>query len=101
MLEITKENFETEVLKSDKTVVVDFWAAWCGPCKMVAPTFEAVSKEYTEVKFGKVNTDEQQELAEKFQVMTIPTFIRFENGQAVDRAIGAMSKEALAKFATK
>ncbi len=101
MLEITKENFEVEVLNSDKPVVVDFWATWCGPCRMVAPTFEALSKELPDIKFGKVNTDEQQALAQQFQVMTIPTFLLFKNGKVVEKAIGAMTKDVLQKFVTK
>lgn len=101
MLELTKENFEAEVLKSEQTVIVDFWASWCGPCKMVAPTFEALSKELTDIKFGKINIDDQAELAEKFSVMTIPTFMLFKKGVAVDKIIGAMPKEALADFAKK
>lgn len=101
MLQITKENFEAEVLKSDKPVVIDFWAVWCGPCKMVAPTFEALSAELPEVKFGKINVDEQPELAQQFKVMTIPTFILFKDGKVVDQTVGALPKDALKKFATK
>ena len=101
MLQITKENFEIEVLNSDKPVVIDFWAVWCGPCKMVAPTFEALSAELPDVKFGKVNVDEQPELAQQFKVMTIPTFILFKNGQVVDQAAGALPKETLKKFAAQ
>lgn len=101
MLNITKENFESEVLKSDKPVIVDFWAVWCGPCKMVAPTFEALSAEMPDVKFGKINVDEQPELAQQFKVMTIPTFILFKNGQVVDQAVGALPKEALQTLASK
>lgn len=101
MLQITKENFEAEVLNSDKPVIIDFWAVWCGPCKMVAPTFEALSAELPDVKFGKVNVDEQPELAQQFKVMTIPTFILLKNGQVVDQAVGALPKETLKQFATK
>lgn len=101
MLQITKENFEMEVLKSDKPVIVDFWAVWCGPCKMVAPTFEALSAELPEVKFGKVNVDEQPDLAQQFKVMTIPTFILFKDGKAVDQVVGALPKDKLKEFALK
>lgn len=101
MLEITKENFESEVLKSDKPVVLDFWAVWCGPCKMVAPTFASLSAELPDVKFGKVNVDEQPELAQRFKVMTIPTFILFKNGQVVDQTVGALPKDTLQQFVTK
>lgn len=101
MLQITKENFEMEVLKSDKPVIVDFWAVWCGPCKMVAPTFDALSTEVAEVKFGKVNVDEQPELAQQFKVMTIPTFILFKDGKVVDQVVGALPKDKLKEFALK
>lgn len=101
MLQITKENFEAEVLKSDKPVVIDFWAVWCGPCKMVAPTFEALSVELPDIKFGKINVDEQPELAQQFKVMTIPTFILFKDGKVVEQTVGALPKETLRQFATK
>ena len=91
---ITKENFEQEVLKSDIPVVVDFWATWCGPCKMLAPVIEELAAEGN-VKVGKINVDEEGELAVKFNVMSIPTVMLFKGGQAVKTTVGYMKKEQL------
>ena len=98
MLEInlTSENFEEEVLKSEKPVLVDFWASWCGPCKMIAPIFEELAEEYKdEVKIGKVNVDEQASLAAKFRVTSIPTLILFKNGEITKSSVGFCSKSEL------
>ncbi|MBO5336625.1 MAG: thioredoxin [Lachnospiraceae bacterium] len=94
-LHVTLENFESEVLSSDKPVLVDFWAEWCGPCKMLLPTIEALAEEVTHAKICKVNVDEQPELAARFKVMNIPTLIVFKDGQAVNRSMGVQSKEAI------
>lgn len=98
---ITKENFETEVLKSDVPVLLDFWATWCGPCMMIAPTLEEIARENAgRLKVGKVNVDEEYELAMKFGVTSIPLLVVMENGQIVKKAVGAMPKakiEALFK----
>ena len=94
-LHITKETFETEVLKSNQPVLVDFWASWCGPCKMLLPIIEELADEVTDAKICKVNVDEQPELAEQFQVMTIPTLILFKNGKPVETSIGVKSKNAI------
>ncbi len=98
---ITKENFETEVLKSDVPVLLDFWATWCGPCMMIAPTLEEIARENAgRLKVGKVNVDEQMELAMKFGVTSIPLLVVMEKGQIVKKAVGAMPKakiEALFK----
>ena len=92
-LKITKENFETEVLNSSVPVLVDFWATWCGPCQMIAPTIEMLAEEYEgKVKVGKVDVDEEQEIAIKYGVASIPTLVLFENGKEVNRKVGFMPK---------
>lgn len=96
---LTTENFETEVINSDKPVLVDFWAAWCGPCKMLAPIVEEIAKEYKDtVKVGKINVDEQPELASKFSIMSIPTIMIFKNGSVTDTLIGFNPKESIEKL---
>ena len=92
VIEITKENFETEVLRSAQPVLLDFWAAWCGPCRMLSPIVDEVAEERSDVKVGKVNVDEQPELAEQFGVMSIPTLLVFEQGKLVRQAVGARPK---------
>lgn len=93
----TKENFESEVLQSDVPVLVDFYADWCGPCKMMGPVVEKLAEEYDgRAKVGKVNVDEQEELAARFHVMSIPFIALIKDGQMVDSNLGATSKEALA-----
>lgn len=88
MIEVDSSNFDEEVLKSNKLVVVDFWASWCPPCQMFAPVFEKVSIEFPNVKFVKCNVDESQDIATKYDVMSIPTVIFFYNGEEVGRIIG-------------
>ncbi len=93
---LTSENFETEVLKSEKPVLVDFWAVWCGPCQMLAPTVEEIAEEYSEkIKVGKVNVDDEMELAQSFGIQSIPTLILFENGKVKDTSIGLVSKQEI------
>ena len=85
VLEITMENFEEEVLNSQKPVLVDFWAVWCGPCQMQGPVIEQAAEKFPEIKVGKLNVDEQGELSQRYGVMSIPTLILFKDGQVADR----------------
>ena len=98
VVNITVENFEAEVVNSDKPVLVDFWASWCGPCQMLSPLVDQVAEEVTSVKVGKVNVDEQPDLAVKFGVMSIPMLILIENGEAVKKSVGAIPKSQILDF---
>lgn len=89
---ITKDNFQQEVLDSQKTVLVDFWATWCGPCRMLSPVVDEIAQENDAVKVGKVNVDEQPELASQFGVMSIPTLMVFRDGKPVSTSVGAVPK---------
>ena len=94
----TAENYENEVLNSDKPVLLDFWAALCGPCKMVSPLVDEIALENADIKVGKINVDEQPDLAAKFGVMSIPTLVVMENGKEINRSIGAMPKASILKL---
>ena len=98
VIELTKDNFEAEVLNSDVPVLVDFWAPWCGPCKMLSPVIEEVAKQAQGFKVGKVNTDENQELAMKYNIRTIPTLIVFKDGKEFNKSIGVISKDEILKL---
>ena len=93
--ELNSGNFEAEVLKSQGVVLVDFWAPWCGPCKMVGPILDEIAEELSEVKSGKVNVDDEQELAGKYGIRSIPTMIIFKNGEKVDQMVGALPKGSI------
>ena len=92
VLKINNTNFEEEVIKSEKAVLVDFYAEWCGPCKMLAPVIDQIAKENEDIKVAKINVDEAQELAEKYGVMSIPTIVVIKNGQEIKRQVGLASK---------
>ncbi len=92
IINISTSNFQDEVLRSDRTVLLDFWAPWCGPCRMVGPILEEIARERADVKVGKVNVDEQPELASQFSVMSIPTLVVMKDGKVVNQTVGARPK---------
>jgi thioredoxin 1 len=98
IIHVTADNFDQDVLKSDKPVLVDFWAEWCGPCRMVAPTLDEIAEETQSIRIAKVDVDNQQDLAHRYQVSSIPTFILFKDGQVADRMMGAMPKASFQSF---
>ena len=94
-ININKNNFQNEVMNSDKTVLLDFWAPWCAPCRMVVPVIEEIAGERPDIKVGKINVDEQPELASKFGIMSIPTLVVMKNGKIVTKVSGARPKKAI------
>lgn len=95
VININKSNFQSEVMSGEKEVLLDFWASWCGPCRMIAPIVEEIAQERTDIKVGKVNVDEQPELASQFGIMSIPTLIVIKDGKIINQSVGARSKEAI------
>ena len=98
IVNVTSKNFEEEVLKSDKPVLVDFWASWCGPCKMVSPLVDELAEEHSEYKFCKLNVDDETALAVRYNVMSIPTLMIFKNGEIAKQSVGAIPKEQILKL---
>lgn len=97
-IHINRNNFESEVLKSDKKVLVDFWAPWCGPCRMVGPIVDAIADERPDVKVCKINVDEEQDLATQFGIMSIPTLMVMQDGKVITQVMGARPKDAILKM---
>lgn len=95
VLTITQNNFENEVLKSDKPVLLDFWASWCGPCRMLSPVVDEIAEENPQIKVGKINVDEEGDLAASFGVMSIPTLVVIKNGQVVNQSVGVVPKQKI------
>lgn len=93
IITITAENFEAEVLQSEKPVLLDFWAVWCGPCRMLSPIVDEIAQENDQIKVGKVNVDEQMSLAQQFGIMSIPTLLVFKNGKLTNTSVGVIPKE--------
>ena len=98
VIHVTKENFEELVLKSENKVLLDFWATWCGPCQMIAPTIHEISQEREDIVVGKVNVDEEMQLAIQFGISSIPTLLLFKDGKLVNQAVGLLPKASVLKF---
>ncbi len=98
VMEITKDNFEQEVLKSEQPVLLDFWASWCGPCRMLSPVVDQIADEVASAKVGKINVDEQPELAQRFGVMSIPTLVVMKGGEIAQQSVGVQPKDAILRM---
>jgi len=101
IIEITKDNFQAEVLNSDKPVLIDFWASWCGPCKMLSPVVDQIADEHPEIKVGKINVDDEGELAGQFGIMSIPTLLFFKDGKIADQSVGVRPKPFIEEMISK
>ncbi|MCI5700005.1 MAG: thioredoxin [Lachnospiraceae bacterium] len=95
IIKITKDNFQSEVLESRVPVLADFWAGWCGPCRMLAPVIDEIAAERTDIKVGKIDVDEEPDLARTYRIMSIPTLVVFQNGNVVNKSVGVLSKEEI------
>lgn len=95
VLMITNDNFDEEVIKSDKPVLLDFWASWCGPCRMLSPVVDRIAEDRDDIKVGKINIDEQPELATQFEITSIPTLMIIKDGKVTNKAVGALPREAI------
>lgn len=98
IINLTKDSYHNEVMETEKIVVIDFWATWCGPCKMMAPVVEEVAKDYPDVKVCKVNVDEEPELSNAFKIVSIPTIVVIKNGEIIDSVVGYRPKEDIEKI---
>ncbi len=98
IINLTKDSYHNEVMETEKVVVIDFWATWCGPCKMMAPVVEEVAKDYPDVKVCKVNVDEEPELSNAFKIVSIPTIVIIKNGEIIDSVVGYRPKEDIEKI---
>ncbi len=98
VITITRDNFQQEVLRSDKPVLIDFWAAWCGPCRMVSPLVDQIAGERSDIKVGKINVDEQPELARQFRIASIPTLMVIKDGKVANQTVGALPKSMIEKL---
>ena len=98
IINLTKDSYHNEVMETEKVLVIDFWATWCGPCKMMAPVVEEVAKDYPDVKVCKVNVDEEPELSNAFKIVSIPTIVVIKNGEIIDSVVGYRPKEDIEKI---